>query len=156
MTAYLLLVLQLEKKLDDNKAGSEVPASNDGASAAGLSRREEKAPARDSANQSVVSQSTTTGKQTLPGNIVLGEPKTEGMGEATSDVNVHPTSGGETVTQAPASEQAQGTGEATSATAVDSSAEPSTDGLVQPAPVSETDDIETREKNSKFTETFEK
>ena len=154
MTAYLLLVLQLEKKLDDNKAGSEVPASNDGASAAGLSRREEKAPARDSANQSVVSQSTTTGKQTLPGNIVLGEPKTEGMGEATSDVQVHSTSGGETVTQAPASEQAQGTGEATSnaATAVDST-EASTDGLVQPAPVSETDDIEAR-KNSKFTETF--
>lgn len=101
-----------------------------------------------------MSQSTTTGKQASAGNIVLGEPKTEGMGEATSDVQVQSTNGGETVTQAPASEQAQGTGEATSnsAIAVDST-EDSTDGLVQPAPVSETEDIEAR-KNSKFTETF--
>ncbi|KAG7571147.1 hypothetical protein FFLO_00972 [Filobasidium floriforme] len=96
----------LEKKLDDGKAGSIIP---DGGSAAGLSRREEKAPLRDSANESTVSQSTTTGKHAT-NNIVLGAPKTEGMGEAaTSDVNVHSTNGGETVTQAPASEQAHGT-----------------------------------------------
>ena len=121
-----------------------------------MSRREEKAPEHSG---SVVSSATNTGKAPSGTNIVLGEPKTTGMTEATSDAQVHPTSGGETVTQAPASEQATGTGEATSSSHADS-AEPSTDIYVPTAP--ETEESQNRAANagksgaliSKFTEKF--
>jgi hypothetical protein len=142
------LFLQLEKKFD---AGSEAPASN-------LSRREEKAPARD--GESVFSHSNNSGAKQhnlLPNNVVLGEPKTEGMGEA-SEVSIHPANGGEaveSVTQAPHSEHATGTGEAASSSH-NSSVEPSTDIYVPTAPESNAPQ-ETKASGgllSKFTEKF--
>jgi len=94
----------LEKKLDDNKAGSDVPASND--SAAGLSRKESKAPARDHAGESQVSSSTTpaAGKSTGSNPIVLGEPSTEDTPRTSAPTQTQSVSGGETVMEEPTTE----------------------------------------------------
>jgi hypothetical protein len=126
-----------------------------------LSRREEKAPAKET-NGSVVSQSTFAGKPAASNNVVLGEPKTEGLSEDSSDEHFTTTNVGETVTQAPASEQAAGTGEAPLTSHTDS-AEPSTDIYVPTAPEPETEEVQDKSANapaksggmlSKFTEKF--
>jgi len=154
----------LEKKIND-KPESDVPTGADTGSAVATSRREEKAPARDTTETAAGEEAIFSSKATGPTEsadaageeneigtnpVVLGQPEVEG--------EVTPAS--EKVTQAPASEPYEvPTNEANNVTS--EGAEPSTDVYVPTAPTFADESkaegsTESKGLFSRFTENFTK
>lgn len=136
-----------------------------------MSRREAKAPARDTAGSTVSASTAQGAKRNSASNpVVLGEPSTEDTPHTSAPVHTETVSGGETVTEdsTGAEETTTTTSEthaplaASSSSHVDS-AEPSTDIYVPTAPESaaatgEASDNTQPQKSggllSRFTENF--